>query len=208
MVNYIWCFLAVTFLSFNSDNLQLRWCLKVKAAKLSLFFPVTPVTVISFGCEITAVREPYTGLLYASLSYMVSVAVRSTWQQTQHPSIHHFSLWGRRLSSHTFHFLLGDPEVFPGQTRHIISPAHSDSTLGFSSQLCIPRKPPKGGIPPLTRCINHLNWLLNIKEQGPYSEFLTVPLRLNGAGVVSHPQPRLSVPPFPIREPRLQTRRG
>lgn len=91
--------------------------------------------------------------------------------------------------------------MFPGQTRHIISPAHSDSTLGFSSQLCMPRKPPKGGILPLTRCTNHLNWLLNIKERGPYSEFLTVPLRLNRAGGVSHPQPRWSVPPFPIREP-------
>ncbi len=77
-----------------------------------------------------------------------------------------------------------------GQMRYMIPPASSGSTLGSPrSWRCpenLPRKPPKGGI--LTRCLNHLCWLLLVQRSSgstpsslQSSQLLTPFLRLSPA---------------------------
>lgn len=63
--------------------------------------------------------------------------------------------WGIPLLSNTFHLLLGNPEVLPGQIgSYIIS----------STQLDKSGKPPMGSV--LIRCSNYLNWFLSVQKRG------------------------------------------
>ena len=57
-------------------------------------------------------------------------------------------------------YLLGDPEVFPGQIRYVIPPASSGSTP-VSPPIGRTQKTSKGSHPGgILRCPNHLSWLL------------------------------------------------
>lgn len=75
--------------------------------------------------------------------------------------------WTRRISpSNPFQLLLGDPEVFPGQTRFMIPPASVGSTPGLLPVKCAwtaSRRRCPGSIP--IRCLDDLIRLLfNTKE--------------------------------------------
>lgn len=79
-----------------------------------------------------------------SVHFPLLTQVRSRWKQVKRNST------DIPLTGNVFQLLLGDPGAFPGQMRHIISPACSGSAL---------RSPTSPGEIPI-RCLNHLLWLL------------------------------------------------